>query len=199
MFIRRNHLLTPDRLRRLIAGVVCVCVLAANIPIPVMVSTTAFKDRSIPFPCQDDACGCRSAQQCWSSCCCYSDRERLAWAEAHHVVVPATFAKPVTPPPAKPACSHCATQCQSKANANAKPETETKTETNFPTRYLLTSAVLKCGGETTPWGGLPWGIVVVKPPSIDSIEDHSFARPTSDRLPSSPAVPPTPPPRVTPV
>jgi len=43
----------------------------------------AAKDRSTPFPCQDKPCGCNSAKQCFSSCCCHTPKELLAWARAN--------------------------------------------------------------------------------------------------------------------
>ena len=32
------------------------------------------------FPCRGHRCGCRSAQQCKTRCCCYTAVERAAWA-----------------------------------------------------------------------------------------------------------------------
>ena len=43
----------------------------------------AAKDRSQPFPCQSKPCGCSSATQCFSSCCCHTPQELLAWARAN--------------------------------------------------------------------------------------------------------------------
>jgi len=45
----------------------------------------AAKDRSQPFPCMDKPCGCATAEQCFSNCCCHTPAERLAWAKAHRV------------------------------------------------------------------------------------------------------------------
>ena len=45
----------------------------------------AGKDRSKPFPCMDKPCGCASAEQCFSNCCCNTPAELLAWAQAHRV------------------------------------------------------------------------------------------------------------------
>ena len=43
------------------------------------------KDRSRPFPCMDKPCGCATADQCLTSCCCSTPAERLVWARAHDV------------------------------------------------------------------------------------------------------------------
>jgi hypothetical protein len=45
----------------------------------------AGKDRSRPFPCMDRPCGCATAEQCFTSCCCNTPSETLAWAKAHRV------------------------------------------------------------------------------------------------------------------
>jgi len=51
----------------------------------------AGKDRSRPFPCMDKPCGCATAEQCFTNCCCHTPAERLAWAKAH-AVEPAVLA-----------------------------------------------------------------------------------------------------------
>lgn len=40
------------------------------------------------YPCQHHRCGCRSAEQCWRSCCCFTDAQKLAWARARNVEPP---------------------------------------------------------------------------------------------------------------
>jgi hypothetical protein len=45
----------------------------------------AGKDRSRSFPCMDRPCGCATAEQCFTSCCCNTPAETLAWATAHRV------------------------------------------------------------------------------------------------------------------
>jgi len=57
------------------------------VPVP----GTTKKDLRVPFPCQDKVCGCRSADDCWASCCCHSDAEKLAWAEKHGISPPRWF------------------------------------------------------------------------------------------------------------
>ncbi|HVU86010.1 MAG TPA: hypothetical protein VHD36_01735 [Pirellulales bacterium] len=47
------------------------------------------KDKSRPFLCQDRPCGCMSADECLRGCCCFSARERLAWARSNDIEVPA--------------------------------------------------------------------------------------------------------------
>ncbi len=45
----------------------------------------AVKDRSTLFPCMDKPCGCVTAEQCFTNCCCNTPAETLAWAQAHQI------------------------------------------------------------------------------------------------------------------
>ena len=57
-------------------------------PIPVSTFSVLDKDNSQPFPCQSCACGCRTAEQCWTNCCCFTPAERFSWAEKNGVTPP---------------------------------------------------------------------------------------------------------------
>jgi hypothetical protein len=63
---------------------------ASGLPLPVAspqatgsttAKTLAGKDRSRPFPCMEKACGCDSAERCFTNCCCHTPAETLAWAK----------------------------------------------------------------------------------------------------------------------
>jgi hypothetical protein len=102
--------------------------IASGLPLPIAVppaagtdaaAKLAGKDRSQPFPCMDKACGCDSAERCFTNCCCHTPAETLRWAKARGIE-PAVLealnrrvaaAKPVAPagsccsiPAAEPAC-----------------------------------------------------------------------------------------------
>ncbi len=47
------------------------------------------KDRSSLFPCMLSRCACKTASDCWRSCCCHSLAERLAWARKRNIEPPA--------------------------------------------------------------------------------------------------------------
>jgi hypothetical protein len=72
--------------RRLCASVALLSYLATIIGFPL--PSLQGKDRSQPFPCQDHPCGCRTAEQCWRHCCCFTPDEKWVWAQAHHVEPP---------------------------------------------------------------------------------------------------------------
>ena len=78
---------------RLGATVACFAYLIATLGIPLPIAVP--KDLSQPFPCQDHACGCQTAEQCWSHCCCFTPEQRLEWARAHNVEPPSYAEKPV--------------------------------------------------------------------------------------------------------
>ena len=60
-------------------------VAVVGIPLPASVG----KYRGVPFPCQDHACGCATAEQCWAGdCCCFTLEEKVAWAAVNDVTPP---------------------------------------------------------------------------------------------------------------
>lgn len=75
--------------QKLVSYCVILGIALSAIPLPYLVSPKFYKDLSVPFICQDHACGCCSASQCWSSCRCFSHGQRVAWAHTHGVEVPA--------------------------------------------------------------------------------------------------------------
>lgn len=78
-----------ERQNKLIQAVLMIGMFAfaLNIPTPVVVQ----KDLEVAFPCQNRPCGCENAQQCWDSCCCFSDAEKLVWAQANQITPPDWF------------------------------------------------------------------------------------------------------------
>jgi len=51
-------------------------------------NSDADKDLSQPFPCMNRPCGCRSADEFWKKCCCFTNQQKVAWAEANDVAIP---------------------------------------------------------------------------------------------------------------
>ena len=41
------------------------------------------------YACEGCGCGCASAHECWTACCCHTPHERLAWAMRNGVLPPA--------------------------------------------------------------------------------------------------------------
>jgi len=83
----RRRTKKPGICRYLVVAVALLGHIAGMMGVPLPVS--AAKDSTSPFPCQNHACGCTSAEQCWRHCCCYTAEEKLAWARANRVEPPA--------------------------------------------------------------------------------------------------------------
>jgi hypothetical protein len=72
--------------RRTLSILLILAFLAGSTGFPF--ATYEGKDHSQPFPCQDNPCGCSSAEECWHHCCCHTNREKVAWAREHGVTPP---------------------------------------------------------------------------------------------------------------
>ena len=110
-----------DPFRPLLLALVAGCLAACSIDLPTPVVVQ--KDTTIAFPCQDRACGCKNADQCWASCCCFSDAEKLVWAEKNGVTLPDWFhAKmAISPKPVAEKESGCCC-CQKEAASAERSE-----------------------------------------------------------------------------
>jgi hypothetical protein len=118
-----------------------------------------------PYPCQHCACGCSSAEQCWKSCCCYNDQQKLAWAKKHGVKPPTWFVAKIPTEDKGSARSCCSAKtkeqpsCCSKSTTSstskpsccsAKPEPSSKTlamESSPPSRrWIVLEDAMRCKG-----------------------------------------------------
>ena len=98
----------------------CLAVCSTDLPTPVVVQ----KDTTVAFPCQNRPCGCKNADQCWSSCCCFSDAEKLAWAKANGVKLPDWFREKMAanPEPVAKKESGCCCCCKNEVASAALSE-----------------------------------------------------------------------------
>ena len=147
----------------------------------------AEKDRRVPFPCMDKPCGCRSAEQCFKSCCCSSKAERIAWAKEHQVgehylalaeaaeekpaAVKSCCAKKEVPSccAAKATSTSCEKEsktasCCDKPTASAKQQAD-NSSTNKQTSQKLPPGVsalaaLRCAGLQAGALGVPFSLPV---------------------------------------
>lgn len=55
-----------------------------GIPLPV----PYVKEIAAMFPCMNCPCGCVNAEVCWRNCCCFTNTEKIAWAEQHGATIP---------------------------------------------------------------------------------------------------------------
>lgn len=142
------------------------------------------------FPCENCACGCSSASECWSGCCCHTLTERLAWAKRHGVTPPADVVARAAEAAPKKSC------CQCSSNASATCSTAEDQEAPPEDSRVIGWRAWNCNGLS------PKMLLVVPRLVIDSSELECVAPhlawlgpPTSDRAISQPAVPAVPPPQ----
>ncbi len=168
---RQANPVRRDIYRKAVTLALLVCLLPSILPIPLPV-VRLVKDLSEPFPCQNCACGCVNAEQCWTNCCCFTEVERLQWAKDHGVKPPDYFkfssatlvAVKQTKPVAVKSC--CASHPVAKSEATACCERKNRNCTIAPsqstkdTELVLVYESLNCRGNTTDYSPLHSAIVV---------------------------------------
>ncbi len=81
-----------SRLKQALCGGMIALYLSVSLgllPSPGLLARWLGHGVSEAFPCQAHGCGCASAHECWTSCCCYTPHQRLTWAIRHGVRPPA--------------------------------------------------------------------------------------------------------------
>lgn len=152
-----------------VCGLCCAVLLATvGVPLPVRVA----KDRSTPFPCQDRPCGCASAERCWKSCCCFTNEQKVAWANKQGVKLPdyvlVAAQKEAAPAKAARACCQRGGACESKATT-PKSEPSAAIEPKAPAEtfeLLLASSYRECQGLELLWTLLSQAVVVDAQPIV---------------------------------
>ena len=144
----------------------------------------AAKDRSRPFPCMDKPCGCATAEQCFTSCCCHTPAETLAWARSRGVepAVLEALARRAgvvgMPKPPSGCCSAAADTepscCAASAVMTAAPLQRAAEPAAGSLRTVTLRALLACGGIVAQWSAVaaaPPPARLTAPPLLDlSIE-----------------------------
>lgn len=157
---------------------------------PVAPRLLAAKDRTRPFPCMDKPCGCATADQCFTSCCCHSPAERLAWARARglEATVRAALARATAPRPPASSCCAAATSC-----CAAKAELPEPARAVGRGRSVTLRAMLACAGIVQQWfaAGSSLPPPRVEPPrSLPGLERIAVADATGESVVAAPDVPP---------
>lgn len=167
---------------------------------PGAVRLLAEKDRSRPFPCMNSPCGCATADQCFTNCCCHSPAERLAWARARgcEAVVRAALARAATPRPEKAASCCAAKEACSAQQADcraAKAEQPASAPAAVRCRSVSLRAMLACAGIVQQWfaAGSSLPPPRVEPPRLLPCRQRVVV--VDARTDSPCAVPDVPPPR----
>jgi hypothetical protein len=161
------------------------------------------KDRAVPFPCMDKPCGCATAAQCFTDCCCNTPAETLAWAKAHDVdpAVLAALERRAVAPVKAAAETSCCSANKSCCEVAAKTPLESAADPEGPAeepvseRSLSLRAMLACGGIVAEW--LSCG-ASLPPPCVVMVTGLGFVecRPCLDECSTPSGVAPdVPPPR----
>lgn len=172
--------------RSAIVACTLVSYLLATVGLPLPVR--AAKDRSEPFPCQDSACGCRTAEQCWRSCQCLTLEQRLAWAHGRGITPPAY----VTDTASEGGC--CCCQESSTSSCCHSPKSAEPSAADAPRGPLFSAH--RCQGLSTIW--ISSGVVPLAPANAPIVLADTMERlvVAESRLPAvNEWSPPTPPPR----
>lgn len=87
------------RVRRAVRWLALVAYSLALAGVPIVISpsrplvTEQTQTPSESHPCQHRRCGCRTAAKCFSSCCCTTPAQRIAWLKQRGRIIPACLAK----------------------------------------------------------------------------------------------------------
>lgn len=117
------------------------------------------KNGDRPFPCQFSNCGCKTAEQCRTSCCCHTKRERVAWAVQRGIdpdevailtlneKLEFTFAANLAQPKQAESC------CQAKAQSSCcSPESAVAVEKGTSElQWVLAITAHRCRGTGVEW------------------------------------------------
>lgn len=206
--------------RRLLGLIALLPFVVGSLPLPMDSGSRLEKDLSQPFPCQNRPCGCRSAQQCWQKCCCFTNAQKVAWAGRHRVAVPeqvlaaARREQTTARTTAKSCCSKSAqtlavnqrppassvrdaAQSVGETEQRRQASTAARTSGTRPGANVVIGVVAaQCQGLDWSWLIVPAGILptarVPQPPVVPTVR---MCVPASDAAPSLFLQPPVPPPR----
>ncbi len=189
-------------------------VAAIPVPLPVVPPASAAASGDEPFPCQGSRCGCRSAKQCWTACCCRKPSERKRWAEEGHIQPPAyailqdAGAPAQTAAPAAPAVRRC---CAVVATCSAPPTPApvesccatadsaavgTSSHERDDADYVLMIRAMECRGLGFDLSAIAWFYwLPVVPVAYERDFETLVFRPVDDEADSFSLDPATPPPR----
>ncbi|MCA9013788.1 MAG: hypothetical protein KDA77_00525 [Planctomycetaceae bacterium] len=203
--------------RRLISLLVLVSFCASFVPLPVVSRSPVEKDQSAAYPCQNRPCGCGSAEACWKGCCCFTNREKLAWAEANGVTPPSYIIAAAAKEAATPVCQAggCCSKTKSvvaseSVHSNSKTDDCCSTSSHShpvdvpdikaaeeasETQFVMGVLVQKCQGHGLFWNSLPWAILPEIQTGLIHADPVVWSLPVSLKVSARAVEPPEPPPR----
>ena len=124
---------------------ILVAFIAGHIGFPVLDVHEAIEGAA--FPCQGHHCGCKTAEHCWSSCCCMPLSERLAWAETNRVAPPVEVVQAAESAVATVAV---ASDCCNNERQDSERHSQ-ESESRISLRWITTIQAMKCRGHASYW------------------------------------------------
>lgn len=189
-----QHLLRWGSARRLTACLLLAVSAWMLFPVTFQASPAGSdKDQSTPFPCQDRPCGCRTAEQCWKKCCCFTNAQKLAWAKSRGVKPPEFVVSAARTESKNKASAKCCCHSQAKSCDSARPS-----EKPQPSGFVVSLGAVQCHGVDTTILGLPICVIpeLIESPQLDRPAYQSKSIPNISPLIPAERQPPTPPPKI---
>ena len=218
-FFRQQH--RRQTRQRWLSLLLLLTFLTSHLPIPVANSQSYLS--GIPFPCRGGKCGCSSATQCWTSCCCLNPSARKAWAKEHGITPPrfaildesisvegksgssnsswsnsksdSCCSKVVVRKQESEGETSC---CSGKVATKdtAKSDSKSCCQKEIETKLVLVMLAVKCRGAATSFTMLPWFNFSLAAARCAKLEpDESLSPPSNERAFSLISDLRTPPPR----
>lgn len=157
--LHRLRKLAPDFARQGVALLALASFLAGTVGVPLPARRIA-KGTSQPFPCQARQCGCMNAAQCWRECCCFTDKQKVAWAKANVIEVPQFV---LVAPKREPEQNACHSACCSQKSPGP-PIALSAAE--LTVRVVLAVESRQCRGQAEQW--LSLGAAELPPTPIEA-------------------------------
>jgi hypothetical protein len=157
-----------SRQQRLTTWMAAITVMIGSLGVPL--SSQRAPRSGAAFPCQDCVCGCPDAETCWRDCCCFTNAQKIVWAEKNGVKVPlyvTVAARREQTSAAKPSCCRdhdAGGKCESQlcTDGSVEPctspsccEKKAPKSSESAGKTVLLITALKCRGISVSIGWLP--------------------------------------------
>jgi hypothetical protein len=184
---------------RLVGLILLVSICASFFPLPAGSRPVGGKDRSAPYPCRDRPCGCRSADQCWKRCCCFSNSQKLAWAKANGVVAPDYVTLAASGERETKDCQTggCSSHRRPKSRTDRpenSPHDSSESDDSAPV-YVLAIMAHHCQGTGLFWNSLPCAVIPTSAVLVRPVREGAWETTPAPKPPDCSEAPPEPPPR----
>lgn len=183
--LTRTQLWSPMRVRGPVTWACLFLFAVGSVGFPLPQPLAIQKEAGEPFPCQDRACGCHTAEQCRRHCCCFSAAEKQAWFAARR-----SGQRPL---------DNFATGRATRSRGCCKSNTDSLSECHREEEggsWLCQISAQKCQGLTSLWGMIGLALPIECEAPILMALESAFILPGDEFGISLCSPPPIPPPRI---